>query len=389
VGGALVVVNAPSLSPGKVEVVLGTEEHAALTDAFLRTVWPTGEGNSSGQPSAATASVAGPRAVRPPSSLAILNDRVIGYLGTIPLRFWNGELEQSGYWFKGFMVLPEFRNGPIGYALVKELSRHVPIAFVITVQPASWRLFKAIGLTHLGALENRLRLLRPARVFRKLDVERLGLGPRFRPISRAVSLAQRVGVAGIGGALAGGTLNILSALRSPSGKGIRVAVVGQIDVNEYDALWSRNRGSFRFAQVRDGEYVERRFIRGGGYSFLEARDGGALVGFGAVRHPRLEGDERLAGLVVAPLSDLFAAPTRPAVASAILACAERTARSVGADALMCSASHPFLLSALSARAYLRVPPTLQFLARVGQGKNTGSLNDWWLTRADGNADEGF
>jgi len=150
-------VNAPSLSPGKVEVVLGTEEHAALTDAFLRTVWPTDEGNSSGQPSAATASVAGPRAVRQPSSLAILNDRVIGYLGTIPLRFWNGELEQSGYWFKGFMVLPEFRNGPIGYALVKELSRHVPIAFVITVQPASWRLFKAIGLTHLGALENRLR----------------------------------------------------------------------------------------------------------------------------------------------------------------------------------------------------------------------------------------
>ena len=378
-----------SPSSGKVEIVLATDEHTTLTRAFFREVWP-GDGDTSApdQPlSAAASSVSAP--ARSLSSLAILDERVIGYLGTIPLRFWNGELEQSGYWFKGFMVLPEFRNGPIGYALVKELSRHVPIGFVITVQPASWRLFKAIGLTHVGALENRLRLLRPARVFRQIDFERLGLSPRFRPVSRIVSVAQRVGVAGIAGGLVGGVLNALSALRSPSGRGIRIAVVDQIDPQEYDALWSRNRSRFSFAQVRDGEYAERRFIRGGGYSVVEAREGGALVGFGAVRRPRPEGDERLGGLVVAPMSDLFTAPDRPDVASAILACAERTAMSGGADALMCSASHPFLLSALSARAYLRVPPTLQFLARVGKGKNTGLLRDWWLTRADGNADEGF
>jgi GNAT superfamily N-acetyltransferase len=228
-GSALVDVKA-SPSSGKVEIVLATDEHTTLTRAFFREVWP-GDGDTSApdQPLSATAaSVSAP--ARSPSSLAILDERVIGYLGTIPLRFWNGEVEQSGYWFKGFMVLPEFRNGPIGYALVKELSRHVPIGFVITVQPASWRLFKAIGLTHVGALENRLRLLRAARVFRKIDFERLGITGTSRGISTAVKLAQRIGVAGVGGMLVGGALGAWSILRGSQGRGIRTTVVELFDV---------------------------------------------------------------------------------------------------------------------------------------------------------------
>jgi hypothetical protein len=388
VGSALVDVTESS-SSGKVEIVLGTEEHATLTQAFFREVWPSDtEAPTRREPS--TGGVVSERApVRSPSSLAILDDRVIGYLGTIPLRFWNGHVEQSGYWFKGFMVLPEFRNGPIGYALVKELSRHVPIAFVITVQPASWRLFKAIGLTHLGALENRLRLLRPARVFRKIDFDRLGMTGTSRRISTAVKLAQRIGVAGVGGMFVGAALGAWSMLRGSKGRGIRTAVVGRIDPAEYDDLWSRCSQGFQFAQVRDGEYVQRRFLSDDAYILIEARDGATLVGFGAVRRPRSGGDERLAGLVIAPLSDVLTPLDRCDVSLAILACAERTARSLGADALTCSASHPFLLSALSARAYLRIPPTLQFLARVGKGESVGSISDWWLLRADGNADEGF
>jgi len=387
-GSALADVKA-SPSSGKVEIVLGSDEHAALTRAFFREVWPSDTESPAPREASSESASAGPSPARSPSSLAILDDRVIGYLGTIPLRFWNGEVEQSGYWFKGFMVLPEYRNGPIGFALVKELSRHVPIGFVITVQPASWRLFKAIGLTHLGALENRLRLLRPACVFRKIDFDRLGISGTSRGVSTAVKVAQRIGVAGVGGMLVGGVLGAWSMLRGSQAKGIRATVVDRIDRAEYDALWSRSRQRFQFAQVRDGEYVQRRFLSGGAYTLIEARDDATLVGFGAVRRPRSEGDERLAGLVVAPLSDVFTPLDRTDAALAILACAEKAARSLGADALMCSASHPFLLSALSARAYLRVPPTLQFLARVGKGESVGSISDWWLLRADGNADEGF
>jgi hypothetical protein len=211
--------------------------------------------------------------------------------------------------------------------------------------------------------------------------------------STALKVAQRIGVAGLGGMLVGAMLGAWSMLRGSSwrgtGRGIRTAVVDRIVPAEYDALWSHSRQRFHFAQVRDGEYVQRRFLSDGAYRLIEARDGAALVGFGAVRRPRSEGDERLAGLVVAPLSDVFVPLDRPDAALAILECAERTARSLGADALTCSASHPFLLSALSARAYLRVPPTLQFLARVAKGETVGSISDWWLLRADGNADEGF
>jgi hypothetical protein len=122
---------------------------------------------------------------------------------------------------------------------------------------------------------------------------------------------------------------------------------------------------------------------------IEARVGGELVGFGALRHPRTDPDPRLAGLSVAVLSDILFHPQSEDVPLALLRAAERAAAAIGADALLCSASHPAVLAALSRRAYLRIPATLQFLVRLDGGREPGSMSDWWLMRADGNSDEGL
>src|SRR5438309_4250801 len=110
---------------------------------------------------------------------------------------------------------------------------------------------------------------------------------------------------GVGGVFVGAALGGWSMLGGAKRRGIRTAVVNTIDPAEYDELWSRCRQGFQFAQVRDGEYVQRRFLSDDAYSLIEARDGATLVGFGAVRRPRSGGDERLAGLVIAPLSDVL------------------------------------------------------------------------------------
>lgn len=362
----------PSVTPRKIEITLATPEHAPLMEAFFKSVW---QGSGSVTPEAAS-----------PSVLAIQDDRVIGYLGTLPLRLWDGQREQAAHWFKGFMVLPEFQNGPLGFALVKEASKHLPISLVITVQPASWRLFKAVGLTHVGTLENRLRLLRPAHVLSSLDVDRVGLGPLPFGVDRALRLAQRMKIAGAGGAAAGLGLGAWTKVRGSPGRRVEAHVADTLDLGDYDALWSRVRPALRFAQVRDGAYVKRRYSGNSAFTVIEARDGKELVAFGAIRQPNPEGDPRLPGLVLPVLSDVLFHPSRPDAALAVLQCAERIAAARGADALVCSASAPALLAALSARAYVRIPATLQFLAKLGPDQNPGTTGDWWLCRADGNSD---
>ena len=371
------------MTPRKIEITLAAPEHAPLMEAFFKSVWQSGD--STTPTVASTTSVASTPAVASPSVLAIQGDRVIGYLGTLPLQFWDGQREQPGHWFKGFMVLPEFQNGPLGFALVKEAAKHLPLSLVITVQPASWRLFKAIGLTHFGTLENRLRLLRPGRVLSSLDVERVGLGPLPFRLDRALRLAQRLKIAGASGVAAGLALRAWAAVRGSSGR-LEARVAGTLVPADYDALWSRVRPALRFAQVRDAAYVTARYSDNPLFTVIEARDGKELVAFGALRQPNPEGDARLPGLVLPVLSDVLFHPARRDAALAVLQCAEQVAAAAGADALVCSASAPALLDALSARAYLRIPATLQFLAKLGPDQNAGTMSDWWLCRADGNSD---
>jgi len=156
-------------------------------------------------------------------------------------------------------------------------------------------------------------------------------------------------------------------------------------------LWSRAREAIQDSQVRDGAYVRDRYEGGkrARYSVIEARIGGELAGFVALRHARTDPDPRLAGLSVAVLSDILFHPASRDVPLALLRATEQTATALGADALLCSTSHPALLAALTRRAYLRIPSTLQFLVRLDGGRAPGSMTDWWLMRADGNSDEGL
>jgi len=116
-----------------------------------------------------------------------------------------------------------------------------------------------------------------------------------------------------------------------------------------------------------------------------------LAGVAVVRRPREEGDPRLSGIKVATLSDMLFLPENRDVALALLAAAERTAHSMGADALLCTASHPAITTLLSRRAYVKLPGNVHFLVRDVKDVHAlpKSLTDWFLTRGDANSDEVF
>ena len=376
---------------GGIRATLATDEHADAIAAFYRESWSqdaTAASVLANRRLAAAQNVAEP-GEPPPTALVLDGGRVIGYCGSIPMRLWDGVVEHPAYWTKGLMVLPEFRQGPIGFHVFKELAAHLPRALGLLVAPAARRLFTAVGYSDLGAIGNFVRLLRPAAVARQLDVGALGLAlPRW--LTAAVRVAQRTGIAGLAGAGAGVALDLAAAAMRRGARGLTTSwSVDAPSEAELDAVWLSARGGLKASTVRDGRYLRSRFAAP--YVFCSARDAAQLRGVAVVRRPSASSDPRLRNVRVATLSDIVFPLERVDVGLALLAAATQAARAAGADAILCSASHPALARLLRRQAYVPLPGNVHVLLhdRTNATRWPRDLSAWWLARGDGEADEAF
>src|SRR5206468_9304275 len=147
------------------------------------------------------------------------------------------------------------------------------------------------------------------------------------------------------------------------------------------------------AGERDAAYLRLRYDTSstGAYRTVAVTEAGVLRGIAVVRVPRVEGDPRLRGIRVATLSDLVYDPARTGVGLALLAEAERVARSLDADVLLVSASHRAHGPLLRRRGFLRFSGNLHLLVRDATAALPGptALADWWVMRGDMKADTVF
>ncbi|HEX3867894.1 MAG TPA: hypothetical protein VHV78_14125, partial [Gemmatimonadaceae bacterium] len=161
-------------------------------------------------------------------AIAFLNgDSVVGYIGNIPVTFWNGATETPAHWTKPFMVLEAYRNGPVGFSILREVLKHIGLSALITVAVPARRLFTAVGYKDCGILPNHIAPLRPGRIARSIDVGALGLGlPSW--MDRLAKLGQQTGLAGIAGGLGGVGLSAFRSLRGGAGGGMSVDLSGTL-----------------------------------------------------------------------------------------------------------------------------------------------------------------
>jgi hypothetical protein len=398
------------MSGPRIVTVLATEEHADAIAAFYREVWnpaATAESVVAATRRGAAENVAAPGEPRP-TALVLAGSRVVGYCGSIPQRLWDGVSERPAYWVKGLMVLPEYRNGPVGYMVVKELSRHLECSTILTVAPAARRLFSALGYTDLGAVANWTRPLRPSVMVERLDFDALGLDALPSWVRAGVNVGRRTGIAGLTAKLAGLGMDIATGLARLPAARLDTTGIGAPSRVELDELWTTARRNLKASPVRDGAYMESRFGNGGEwgkgegeggrednernpYTFVTARDRGRLVGVAVVRRPRAASDARLKGIRVATVSELLFSVDRPDAGLATLGAIERVARAAGADALTCMTSHPILSGLLRRQGYLRLAGNVHFFLRdvSGPDRFRTDLAAWWLARGDGESDTSF
>lgn len=368
-------------------------EHLPLLADFVRQVWSPElrlEDLRASRADAAERNPAEPGQA-PPTYLFLLEGRAVGHLTTIPMRLQCDNWSGPAHWLKGFWVLPEHRNGPIGAMLLREAARELDCLLATVVDEAPRRVFDAFKIRDLGTLTEHIRLLRPERVLQHLDPAALGIGSHAA-MRAALGVARLPGLSHLGGAL----LRAAFAVRSVSAHGARdlhADLDPQSDAG-LDALWAQVAPDLRCTPVRDSAYRRRlyRSSSGAAYRILSLERGGEPVAWASIRRPNDgEGDPRLRGIRIATLSDVVVPVSRPGDGLALLREAESIAHDDGADALLCSASHPQLRRWLRARAFVSVGGRLHLAAR---GPRTGpplpdSLESWWLTRADGGADDGL
>jgi hypothetical protein len=140
---------------------------------------------------------------------------------------------------------------------------------------------------------------------------------------------------------------------------------------------------WRYAPAR-GETYEAAFVR-------DTQNPARVRAIAIVRKPTDTTDPRLKGIKVASLSDLLFRADDPRAGLAAVAAGERLARRMGADALLCTTSHPTIEAALKRRAYIKLPGNVHFMVRDPGNKTVLPMeaSQWWMTRGDAFSDEVF
>lgn len=375
--------------------LLVTDEQVPALARFFSDVWDSrddAEDLLEARRRQADANPAEPGSV-PRSYAFLLGEEVVGYLGTIPTRFWDGATESVSCWLKGFMVAPEHRNGPVGFSVLREASRHEGATGAFVVAEPARRLFQALGYTDAGILTNDVYPIAPHRIAARVDAAMLeGRVPGI--LVRAIRIAQRIGVAALGGSIVTLLLRLRRSVRRLRDSSFRLAIGADAITNaELDALWSRMKPGLEAASVRDARYLRWRYDAPDdpSYTFVGLRRQGELAGLAVLRRPGDGGDDpRLRGLKISSVSDLLFPVDDPAAGRALLVAAEVVGARLGADALLCSVSHPAARAAVRSHGFLSLPGTVHFVfRRKGLDSLPLEISRWWLTRGDANSDGGL
>jgi hypothetical protein len=324
----------------------------------------------------------------PPTLGGFIGNRLVAYVTSIPTRFWNGSEYAAAHWLKGWWVLEEYRNSPIGFLLLKEMLKQVEVAASLPAALLPRRLSEALGMRDLGAVRDYIEPLRPARILRKLEIGRLD---HLKDLPAALSIAVRVAkvapVASAVGALI--TLGV-TALRLPNAwaaRGLASVLAERLPPEAaLDSLWVRARQRLSSSATRSGAYLRWRYQRGanGYYRFALVSRRDELVGLAVLAPPGRRDDPRIAGLGIGSVVDLVLDPDCRGALPGVLEVARRWARSAHYDALLLTASQRALRGRLLRNGYLPTPGNIHLLLRdpgARHGLST-DLDVWMVTRGD-------
>ncbi len=325
--------------------------------------------------------------VAPPRVGVFVGQRLVAYLTSIPASFWNGSQQVPGHWLKGFWVLPDYRNGPIGFLLLKEMLRNVGLAASMPAALVPRQLSVALGMRDLGAVSNYIQPLRMSRILAKLDLSLAALNGLPAAVTAALRAVKLTPIRQSIGALVNSYIAAASCSSALVGRRLRSEWSKSLPEHTVlDDLWSRARGAGTCGGTRSGAYLRWRYPADAAsqYSFATVWQDRRLAALVTLAAPQRLDDSRLQGLAIGSVVDLVFDPNIPHALAKALARARRWGRAQGYDALLFTASHHSLRGALRGAGYFRTPGNIHLLVRDkgGQSGLSPDLGQWSVTRGD-------
>jgi acyl carrier protein len=293
--------------------------------------------------------------------------RIVGHMGSIPVRLKVGDEERPTGWLVDTMVLSDYRGQALGSRLMVEAHNDQPFSLSLGQTEEMREIQFRLGWVQVAPLQTAQLLVRPVEVLR---------GKLPAPAAWAAGLGLRA----------------TNALRGLMGEkpGLQAREVARFD-ERHDRLWTCASRDLICSVVRDASYLNWKYVDRPGQDFMRLEltgpDGVAQgVAVWMLRDPDHRYRYRRAHLVdlVAPLADA-------ARLQQVLRTACAAAAALGADALVCLHIDARLTHALRAAGFhLRAPE--RFLL-VDPGPLTGEARErvlspdgWFVTQGDSDID---
>jgi hypothetical protein len=377
-------------------VSLYNENHEASLRKFVEYFWATDSSantriEQSGQSNATKEKS---EKMRPPTFLFLKDDEVLGHIATIPVRLLIHSRIISAHWVVGFMVMPEYRNGPIGPLLIKKVNETIDFAMTLHVENNVLRIFKGLGWKHPGVIPQFIQVIDAYRLLKEVNIERLkgrndvigkclviGLSNTFTRFLLAffASIALKIWSLGT------------SVIRPRCGP-YEVVEEYSFDAS-YDALWEEVGGKFDATVVRDGKYLENRFgSRLERYRLLACRKNKRLIGYCILKVKAFHNDPRMGNARVGTLVDCLFNPEDFSGLQLLFFEAKKTFKNEKVDAIFCTASFLPLRNFLMKNGFIKVPGNLNFAfhgSHLLEPLEDLRLSEWHIMRGDADADQNF
>ena len=361
---------------------------AAALERFVQRVWPK-------DPSARSQA----RASEPPNSpifLFLKGPEVIGHIATVPVRLHSLSGMHAAYWVVGFMVLPEYRNGPIGPLLIKKVNETLDCVLTLHVEEAPLKIFKGLGWRHAGVIPQYV-LVCDAYAF--LNNIRLAHVPSFNELGGSGSallsaMLAQPSVRLVAAFLASIALKVFSvggAIFKPARGSGTVTEESGFD-ESYDLLWDKVAHKFDAVVVRDRAYLAFRYgKRMKNYRLLAYREKGELLGYCIVKLKLFTDDPRMGRMRVGTIVDCLFDPADLHGLQSLLTDAMRLCKREAVDAVFCTASYAPLRRLVRVNGFIEVPGNLNFayFDKIKSVQPDIALDSWHLMRGDSDADANF
>jgi GNAT superfamily N-acetyltransferase len=286
---------------------------------------------------------------------------IVGQYATMPVRLTVRGLQIGGSWGMDVMVAPERQRQGIGEMLFQTWDQHVGASLGLGLSPSSHRLFRKLKWPEVGPVPclvkplTRRALRRPAW---PMPINRLVSAITY-PYVRFVARARP-----------------LQAQIEP---------IRHFD-ERFTELWGRVASSFGLAVVRDGaylnwKYVEPPHIR---YSIVALKRDETICGYAVYRHVH-EPRGRVTILV-----DFLVDPADAAGLETLLRWVDREARAADSDKIRVFSMHEGFQKLMRRSGYFAVKSTLEFTIKVnavaaGPGFYE-ETDDWHVTLGDSDQD---